>query len=472
MAQKSPLDGGERERYTLHMKQAQIISHTHSRLILALLPVLSLLGILALAACSAGSLGNEGIAFVRDGNLWTIDPGGQNAFEVVSQSTPVLGYGLSPDHQIFTFRTLDESIARSQAGKRLAVNPLTGLAGDLPSTLNTLGIDGGSPISLILSSPGLARSNAWWTPDGTHLLYREGASANLSAPDLVTWWISQNDQPLGIARKFLPYSFSIPSISSDSSLAIENSPTGLFTSNLAGTNLLKLQATLLVGHPLPASLERVLWQPVQQHPAVLYAVRSTKQSGGGKNAIELLLRTSSGQVQQLAQCDCRQFAWAPDGQHVLYSTSQGYTVLDLQSSASFSFATEHGAVPYWSPNSTALLMDGTHTLTLVNIATQQTRTLLSDGREPVMTDAPLPGSVAFLQPVENSLWNIDGKRLVFSTRGRTLWEGEELAPGNGLYTLTLNSQGQPQGVPVSVDANTHDTQPGWSYENPDTSFLF
>jgi len=433
--------------------------------------LLALLSMLALAACTSGNLGSEEIAFVRDGNLWTIDPNGANIFEAEAQSTPVLGYGLSPDHQLFVFRTLDSTFAKTPAGAHLAINPITGLVGDVPSTLNTVGIDGGSPIPIILSSPTLSHSNAWWSPNNNRLLYREGASSTLASPDLVTWVISQNDQPVGIARKFLPNSFSIPSISADSLTAIGNSSQGIFTTTLAGTNFTFVQRGALSGHSLPASMERVLWQPAHQHPSILYAITSNTPINS-QISFDLILRTANGQTRVLANCACRQFAWSPDGNRVLYSTSQGYTILNIQDGTHVSFETEHEAVPYWSPDSRALLLDGLHTLTLIHVADGHTQVILSDGHAPVMTDEPLPNAAAFLQPLGNSLWNADSQRFVLVTRGRTLWQGQQLSSGNGLYTVSLNEQDEPQGLPTLVDGNVHDTQPGWSYEDPNTSFLF
>src|SRR5437868_13011163 len=84
-----------------------------------------------LAACSPGHLGSNEIAFLRDGHLWTIDPDGANAFDVTPNSTPVVGYGWSPNHQIFAFRSLDSTFSCSSAGKHLSTNPITQSPGDL-----------------------------------------------------------------------------------------------------------------------------------------------------------------------------------------------------------------------------------------------------------------------------------------------------------------------------------------------------
>ncbi|MFL5627732.1 MAG: hypothetical protein ACJ788_19305, partial [Ktedonobacteraceae bacterium] len=135
--------------------------------------ILLLLLLTGLGACSPGHLGSNEIAFVRDGHLWTIDPDGANAFEVVADTVPVVGYTWSPTHQILMFRSLDPDFARTPAAKHIFMHPVTQLIGDLPSTLNTIGIDGGSAVPILFSDPTVQNSNAWWNTTGNRLLYRE-----------------------------------------------------------------------------------------------------------------------------------------------------------------------------------------------------------------------------------------------------------------------------------------------------------
>jgi hypothetical protein len=45
-----------------------------------------------LSACSPGHIGSNEIAFLRDGQLWTIDPDGANLFQVTTGNSQVIGY--------------------------------------------------------------------------------------------------------------------------------------------------------------------------------------------------------------------------------------------------------------------------------------------------------------------------------------------------------------------------------------------
>jgi hypothetical protein len=444
---------------------------TQNRLFLLVLLLLAVF----LSSCSPGHVGNNEISFVRDGHLWTIDPDGANAFEVVSDSAPVIGYAWSPDHQIFAFRTLDGNFAKTIAGRHLASNPVTGLTRDVPSVLNTIGIDGGTPIPIAEASSDIQHSNAWWNPTGNRLLYREEATTQIQNPGTQSWWVSQNDQPLGIARKLLPYSYSIPS-SSMNNLAIGNSSQGVFTSTLAGTQFQFILQDALPGHPLPASLERILWQPSHQNPSMLYAIMkdSAKPQSPDTLAmtVQLLLRDPQEQTKTLATCSCTQFAWSPDGNYVLYSTGTRYTILNTHDLSSFSVPGENGSVPYWSPDSKFIILDGLHTLQLVNVSYQRQQHLLTDSTTGTGTaSSTMPDARALLQPISNSIWAPDSRQFLFFTRDRLSWQGRNLDSGNGLYKVSIDEKGQVQGSPVVVDTG-NDSQAGWTYEDLNTSFLF
>ncbi len=427
------------------------MKHQHIFMLLLLL-----ICVASTAGCSPGHVGGNEIAFLRDGQLWTIDPDGANAFAVFTDdNAPVVGYGWSPTHQILTFRTLDSTFAKTSAARHLTSDPVTALIGDVPSMLNTIGIDGGSPIPIIFSSPDLRYSNAWWNTAGNRLIYREEFTAATPSPSTVSWWASQNDQPGGIARKLLPNTYSIPSFAPDSSLVLGITKQGIFTSTLNGTNIHYIIHGTLPGHPLFATLERALWQPAHQHPGILYAIESpaSTQHGSSSNSsitVELLLND------------------------LLYSNGPTFTIHNLIDGSSFSIDAEVGSIPYWSPDSQSLLLDGLHTLVLIKVKNQQQQLLLYDANTasiPASQTAPIVDVNALLQPVANSLWAADGRHFLFSTRERLSWQGNPLVSGRGLYMVTIDSHEQIQGTPVLVDSG-RDTQAGWSYEDPNISFLF
>jgi len=462
---------------------------TQKRLLLLAFMLIAVL----LSACGPGHSGNNEISFVRDGHLWTIDPDGANAFEVTSNSAPVIGYAWSPDHRIFAFRTIDSEFSKTATGRHITSNPVTGLTNDVPSVINTIGIDGGTPIPIAVSSAGIQHSNAWWNPAGNRLLYREEATSVIQNAGTQSWWVSQNDQPLDIARKLLPYSYSIPSLSTND-MAIGNSSQGLFTTTLAGTQFQLILQGALPGHPLPASLERVLWQPAHHNPSILYAIATQttgkvpsflcKGGSGGLGSedpcasdttamqVQLILRDFHEQTRTIATCSCTQFAWSPDGNSVLYSTGTQYTILNTKDLSSFSVSSEYGSVPYWSPDSRFIILDGQHTLQLVSVANRRQQQLLTDvASASDTTFSPLPDSRALLQQISNSIWASDSRQFLFLSRNRLSWQGKDLHSGKGLYTVSIDGNGQVQGSPAIVDSG-NDSQAGWTYEDPNTSFLF
>jgi hypothetical protein len=424
--------------------------------------LLTLLILVALAACSPGHLGSNEIAFVRSGQLWTIDPDGANAFAIVAQGPPVVGYSWSPNHQIVAFRTLDEDFAKTTAARQLSSD--ASLIGDVPSTLNTVGVDGGTPIPIAFSSPSVRYSNPIWNAHGTRLLYRQTGTSNPPSPDQDSWVVAQSDQPGGIAAKALPGTYAIPSFSYNTEKTIGISRSGIFTTTLAGNGQQFLTGPLS-GHPLPASLERVLWQPGHQNAFILYAV----QKATNTPTVQLMLRTMDGHLTMLTTCTCTQFTWSPDGNSILYTNGASYTVLNIGSKAAFTITAEEDAVPYWSPDSKFLLLDGTRTLTLVQIAERQQNVLLSSSAD--KTFPLVPGITSLLQPAANSPWAADSRHFLFLTHDRLSWQGKQLSEGKGLYTVALDGNGEVQGVPSIVDKG-NDAQAGWSYQDANTSFLY
>lgn len=439
------------------------------RILFLLLPLL-----ITLAACSPGHSGNNEIAFIRNGQFWTIDPDGANAFAIVSSGPPVVGYTWSPTHQLLAFRTLDSTFATTPAAKQLNNNPINGQVGDVQSTLNTFGVDGGTPISIAFSSTDLRYSNAIWDTHETHLLYRQTGKADPPDPAEASWIVAQNDQPGGIAAKLLPPTYTIPSFSYNNQKIAAISSSGLFTTTLAGTQQHFLVRNSLPGHPLPAPLERVLWQPAHQDARVLYAISIPVQARTHTDMqdVQLTLSTMDGHTTPLTTCTCTQFAWSPDGNSILYSTGASDTLLNITTHASFTFPTDEDSIPYWSPDSRFLLLDGLHTMVLVQPARQQHTVLLRNANGTSANTLPfVPGASTLLQPAENNIWANDSHHFLFLTHNRLQWQGQTLHSGQGLYTVTIDDQGRIQGTPVLVDKG-NDTQAGWTYQDANTSFLY
>ncbi len=430
---------------------------------------------LGLAGCTPGHSGTTVIAFLRDGQLWTIDPDGANAFEIVSEQTAVVSSAWSPNHRLLTFRSLDVNFAKTEAAKNIVSSSASGVVGDLPSTLNTIGVDGGTPIEIAFSSPEIAYSNPQWSSDGARLIYRQTPKNFAANPSNAQWWIAQNDQPGGIAAKPFAGTFSIPSISYDTQhyLIVGNATADLFTTNLEGSDQVNRGAPL-VDHPLPATLERLLWRPGHQNQSFVYAniQPQTAKSSNTSLTEQLILRTPTGSQTTLATCTCTQFAWSPDGNALLYNTGATDTILNLENHSTFTFSTEPGAVPYWSPDSQFLLLDGPHNLMLVSPANKQQTRLLTDNQDTkIAQPVSLPPNTALLQPVPNSLWSADSRHFIFLNHQRLSGLGNDLSSSNGLYTASINAKGQLQSTPSSI-ASGNITQAGWTYEDPNTSFLY
>jgi hypothetical protein len=188
--------------------------------------------------------------------------------------------------------------------------------------------------------------------------------------------------------------------------------------------------------------------------------------------VQLLLRDPHGQTKTIATCSCTQFAWSPDGNYVLYSTGTIYTILNTKDLSSFGVSGEDGSVPYWSPDSRFILLDGLHTLQLVDVDNQRQHQLLNDRTAvPGTASSTMPDARALLQPISNSIWAPDSRQFLFLTRDRLSWQGKNLNTGSGLYRVSIDDQGGVQGSPAVIDSGNI-SQAGWTYEDPNTAFLF
>jgi hypothetical protein len=118
-----------------------------------------------------------------------------------------------------------------------------------------------------------------------------------------------------------------------------------------------------------------------------------------------------------------------------------------------------------------LLLDGMHSLTLVQTAGRQQKVLLSSNSGSDNTFPPVPVITSLLQPAANSPWAADSRHFLFLTHDRLNWQGKQLSEGKGLYIVALEGNGQIQGAPTLVDKG-NDAQAGWSYQDANTSFLY
>src|SRR5262249_885783 len=156
---------------------------------------------------------------------------------------------------------------------------------------------------------------------------------------------------------------------------------GIFTTTLAGTEKRTLSTGALSGHPLPATLERILWRPQHQNQSFVYAVSDGQEQQALPLFVQLILSTIDGHTTPLARCACTQFAWAPNGNYLLYTTGTDYTLLNIANKSTFRVAGEDGSVPYWSPDGQFLVLEGQHTLQLISIQQKRVQLLLSDTQQ-------------------------------------------------------------------------------------------
>lgn len=434
------------------MRYRKKSSEVH-RQFLSCLVILSVLAT-ALTACATHT-GGDTLAFLRAGQLWTINSDGSEA-QAIANGT-IVSFAWSPDHHQIVFRSSQQgstSIAAWPAGSLLS-------APDAPGNLTVVSIDEGAALQITSDATGVARSDAWWENEN-RLLYRERAAG---AAGTTTYMVSQADQPDGIARKALVEDASLPTLSPDGSRVAVIDATGAIRVGAPGTpgSIVATDALLtLPGTNRPAHL---LWQPHRN--ALLYATSSAA-------GITLLLRNLDGGTQTLGTVPALlDAAFSPDGSLVLVRTPDAFELWSVPSAGAPLFTWPEAdplALPWWSPNGQTLLVEDASGWQLVHMTTHAISRLLttsSPGAPPAITPQ------TEWRPTSASPWNPGGTQFVFVSAKSDLWQGQSLpAPqgsATGLYVAAVPAN-QASEAPRLINSGD-DRSPGWSYLDPSTTFL-
>src|SRR5258707_13696962 len=253
----------------------------------ALLPVL--------AGCGLHS-GGDALAFLRDGQLWTVHPDGSKPLQLTGGH--VVGFAWPPDHHELVFRIAAVPAPAPPAGTRAAP--------DAPGDIAAVTINGGAALQLTPTSTGLSRGDAWWNPNGNRILYTERVAP---PPQPATFVVSQVDQPVGIARHPLLNVAGLPVLSPDGMRVAAVSPDGTLLLGPPGQAGRSIAADVLRTLPRTLRPARGLWQP--GHDVLLYALAAP-------TGVALDLRSLSGGVREVVTFPAGlDFAFAPHGSPLL-----------------------------------------------------------------------------------------------------------------------------------------------------------
>lgn len=410
----------------------------------------------ALLAGCAIHPGAAQIAYLRGDQLWVVNPDGSDPRQLAPRD--IISFSWSPDHH--------ELVFRYHAGAGVAVSGAMWAPAEGVSELAVTSISGGQPTQITPSSQTLARSDAWWDPQGNRLLYREYIpnAGSMIAPIYIE---SQNDQPVGIARKVMIGAATLPTLSADGARVAVIDPGGAMRvgpAAQAGAIVANGALTSLANGARPA---RLLWSP--RGDALIYP------SAGENGATALTLLDLAAQNRRLeitSVSGLRDAAFSPDGALLLLDTETGYLIWPIGGQAPRAVINEADplAQAYWSPDGRWLLIEdhtGARLIRTSDWSAQATLTYASPLAEPQTSDATP------WRPAASSPWSADSAAFTFAS-GAANWQGKSLAtPADsavtGLYVEQV-SQTAPQGAPTLI-ASGLITAPGWSYPDPSTTLL-
>ncbi|HET9109380.1 MAG TPA: hypothetical protein VFN78_01015 [Ktedonobacterales bacterium] len=433
------------------------ISRAARRLALAplRLGILAALALIALAGC-AYHPGGAQIAYLRGDQLWVVNPDGSDPRQLTPHQT--LSFAWSPDHHEVVFRY----------GASVGTTPPPGASWATPEAASELGvtsISGGTPTQITPAANGLARSDAWWDPQGNRLLYREYTPGTGLIASV--YFESQNDQPVGIARKVVLASAALPTLSPDGSQVAVIDPNGAVRLGSAPQigSVIAQGALLRLGTPGDALPARILWQP--GHDALVYP--SAAQNGVALNLLDLT--THKSQTLRVAMT-LRDLAFSPDGSLLLLDQSSDFAVIPVNGQGTAAVIPKRDTLTqaYWSPDGRWLLLEDHAGARLIRASDWSVQGNLAYASP---LSVPQTSDTTPWRPAASSPWRGDSSAFTVAS-GPATWQGQPLAtPANGasagLYVEQV-SQTAPQGMPTLI-ASGDITAPGWSCPDPSTTLL-
>ncbi len=394
----------------------------------------------------AGNSGGAEIAFLRNGEVYTIQPNGRSLFQVTGKIA--LGFSWSPDHHEILVRFAGAALPVT------TVDPIAQTLADTYATLGIVSIDGGALLGITPYGAIPYRSDGWWDASGNRLLYREGASALI---------LSQPDQPGGIARKIITNAGGIPAAAPNAQAIAFVTPSGALVAGPAQATLQTVQTNAAITLPggLPA---RVLWRPGQQE--LLYVAKTTQT-----NQYTFMLTRLTGPAIPLASVtQPLRYAFAPNGSQLLIQTAAGYEILPLNKDSAgkpiaISLPNVQFSDPWWSPNSAAILIRTANALYYINSLTGAARLLAA------LPQIPMQSAAAAPIPIPDDPWSADGSAFVFASAGGIWANGQALptkpqAAGTGLYVVSVAALNK---APAFIDWGEHGAI-SWSTPDPNTQF--
>lgn len=424
-------------------------------------PLAALLALAAVLALLAGCdfhSGGDQIAWLTGDQLWVANPDGSSPRQLAPRT--VAGFAWSPDHRELVFRYNGFTNPPPAGAVWASV--------ENPSQLAVVSISGGSATDITPPANGQSRSDGWWDPQGNRLLYREYGSAG--GASAAVYYDSQDDQPIGIARKVVLGSISIPTLAPDGMRVAVIDPDGnVLLGPPAQTGAIKARGALAA---LPATGRpgRLLWRP--GHDQLVYPAPADAPDATTLRLLDIAsgLSTDITSITNLLDA-----SFSPNGALLLLRGPQTTLIWPVNGQAPVGVIHESDplAQAYWSPDSRWLLMEDSTGLTLYS-ATAEFHGVATVTYAAPLAEPQTTGGTAW-RPATANPWKPDSSAFVFATAGAS-WFGPNgqrasLRPNGpaGIWVEQLGASG-PSGAPTLI-ASGNVTSPSWAYSDPSTVLL-